>query len=160
MAITLSRYLKIQILGSGVATNGTLRDVMNDALHATAGFTLNILDGSRPTFPETVTTSNILLSISGCKFGNADYDTTIAAVVLKKTATAWSAIPTITGTAAWFRIYIPTYSDTDGRGQDSGFGFPRIDGTIDSIVGDLVMPDTTCTIGIAKTIDQFNISIT
>lgn len=157
MAITLSRYLKKLILGNATLADGSLKDVMNPSPNY---MTLKVFNGSRPTNPDDVTTATPLLTMTGLQFGDADYDATIGAVVLKKNSVAWSAIPPSTGTATWFRCYVPDSGDSTGMTQDASFIYPRIDGTVGSVTGDLVMSDTTCTATVSKTIDQFNISIT
>lgn len=151
MAITLSRYLKRQLLGDTSITDGSFLDRF-------ANFTILMLDGAQPTTPETSTTATTLLSISGCDFKNAAYISNIGNVILQKETAAWSNIAAASGTATWFRCYIPSSGDA-GKTADLSYSYARFDGSVSSTTGDIVLSDTYITLGESKTIDQFNLQI-
>lgn len=151
MAITLSRYLKRQLLGDASITDGSMLDCFTN-------FTLILLDGAQPATPETSTTANTLLSITGCDFKNAAYISTVGNVILQKETAAWSNLAAASGTATWFRCYLPASGDS-GKSADMAYLYSRFDGSVNNTTGDIVLSDTYIISGESKTIDQFNLQI-
>lgn len=135
---------------------GSLRDIFKKGV-------LRIYSGSQPSSADAAYGATLLCSISiasgafvagavanGLEFGAA------AAGVLAKGSEVWSGTCVATGTAGWFRLMANT---ADASGLDSGYLYPRIDGSIGTSGADLNMGSTSLTSGATLTIDTFSITL-
>ena len=138
-------------------TGGSLKDIFKDGV-------LKIYSGSQPSSPDNIYNGALLVSItlasgafaSGAVANGLEFGSPASAAIAKRSGDVWSGVVGSTGIAAWFRLYA---NGTDAGGNDSGFIYPRIDGTIGVSGAQLNMSSTSLVAGTTITIDSFEISI-
>jgi hypothetical protein len=138
-------------------TGGSLKDVFKDGI-------LKIYSGSQPTSPDDAYNGALLVSItissgafvSGVVTNGIEFGDPASAAIAKRSGDVWSGIVASTGIAAWFRFYA---NGVDAGGADTGFVYPRIDGTIGVSGAQLNMSSTSLVAGTTITIDSFELSI-
>lgn len=127
------------------------------------GGVLDIYSGSQPTSAEAAETGSKLLRVTvnsstsgtaGLTFGTAGTG------YLPKSSDVWSGTCSLAGVAGWFRLYGSAgTANTAGvtLGAD-GTAF-RMDGNVGVSGSDLVLSNTTLTLGATLTIDQFTLQV-
>ena len=112
-----------------------------------------IYSGGQPTAADNAETGNLLTTISttsgtgGIGFGTA------AAGALPKSAAVMSGLIGTAGVAGWFRLY-DSNKTTGSNGTAN-----RIDGNIGVSGSDLVLSNTSLTVGATLTIDTFTLTV-
>jgi len=82
------------------------------------------------------------------------FEDAASGILLKRTSQIWSGVAVAAGTAGWFRLKGPF---TDGDGASTSL--LRLDGSIASSGGNLIMSPTTMTLGATQTLASFNPTI-
>jgi hypothetical protein len=136
MAIRLSTGAR-----TGIASSSGLQELFE------GGF-IGIYTGGQPTAADDAETGSLLVTISstsgtaGITFGTA------AAGVLPKSAVVWSGLVGTAGVAGWFRLY------DSGHLTGTSSTAVRMDGNCGVSGSDLVLSNTTQTVGATLTIDS------
>jgi len=136
MAIRLSTGCR-----TGIVNSSGLKDLFE------GGF-IGIFTGGQPAAADDTETGSLLVTISaasgtaGIAFGTA------AAGALPKSAAVWSGLVGTAGVAGWFRLYDSAHlTGTSGTAV-------RMDGNVGVSGSDLVLSNTSQTVGATLTIDQ------
>lgn len=117
------------------------------------GGVLDIYSGGQPSSPDYTETGTKLLRVTvssgtaGITFGTAAVGT------LPKSADVWSGVIEVAGVAGYFRLY--------GTGGTSGSSASevRMDGNAGVSGADLVLSNSTLTLGATLTIDEFSLTV-
>jgi hypothetical protein len=134
-----------------IAVTGPLRTAVNNC-------DIAIFSGPVPTAAENaITGSNTLL----CTINNGGTAGTFSATpsngVLSKTSTeTWSGTIAASGTATFWRLYIP--ATENGQGQDSSFAYYRVQGACGTdVTAEMVLPTTALVSGNTQAINLFQL---
>lgn len=145
MALRLSTGMRTALAG----TDGALKTLL-------AGGCLDIYSGGQPASSDYLETGTKLVRItigsgavatSGLLFGTA------ATGILPKANDAWSGVVLASGVAGYFRLY--GTAGTSGSSSSE----KRIDGNIGVSGSDLVLSNTSLTLGATLTVDSFNLTV-
>ena len=141
-----------------VCTGGSLKDVFMDGV-------LRIYTGSAPASADTAVSGTLICEITvssgafvaGAFDNGLEFGAAASGVIAKAAAETWSGVGINGGgTAGYFRL-VGNAADTGVL--DSGYIYPRIQGTIGTSGADLNMTSTTITVGATYTIDTFQLTL-
>lgn len=136
---------------------GSLKDIFKDGV-------LKIYSGTRPSdADQSIGGATLLLTITaaavaftpGAVAGGLEFGAAAAGAIGKNSET-WQGVAVQTGTAGFFRFYA---NATDAGGADPTFLYPRIDGTIATLGGDLNLTSTSIRSGSTNTVDEFTLTL-
>lgn len=144
MALRISTGMR-----TGMATTQGLKEILD-------GGCLDIYSGGQPTtadYAETgiklvrITKSSGAVATAGLSYGTA------ASGIIPKSADAWSGVVLVSGVAGYFRNY-----GTAGTSGSSA-AEKRIDGNVGVSGSDMVLSNTSLTLGATLTIDTFSLEV-
>lgn len=114
------------------------------------GLTLTLADGTG-TYAINVGTIKVSPVATNC----LQFSAPTAGVISKPTAATWTGTNLATGTAGFFRLVIPSDPGT----ADSGYIYPRTQGTLATVGGDATIDPATVTLSATSTITSFTLTI-
>lgn len=122
---------------------------------------IGIFSGPVPSTADAATTGATLLctiSVGGAGTGGT-FAATATNGVLTKTATEnWQGTVAATGTASFWRLYIPGVASDNGQTADTTAANCRVQGTCGTdVTADMVLPSVSLTSGNTQAINQFQI---
>lgn len=158
MAATYSTGCLNALLGeNGVDTGANgLRGIFKDGV-------IDIYSGSKPVSANNAVSGTHLARVTidagafsdGVATNGLEFDAPSNGVLSKASAENWKYTGIADGTAGWFRLRANAADDTLASTT-----LPRIDGTIGSTSGDMILSNLNITTGAPGTIDVFNITFT
>ena len=156
MAATYSTGCLNSLLGeAGVDTGANgLRGIFKDGV-------IDIYTGTKPTAANNAVTGTHLARITldagaftdGVATNGLEFDAPSGGVLSKAAAENWKYTGIADGTAGWFRLRANALDD-----GTLSTTLPRIDGTVGSTSGDMILSNVNITTGAPGTIDVFNIT--
>lgn len=157
MTVRYSTGCLNKLLGeNGVDTGADgLRGIFKDCV-------IDIYSGGQPATANAAVTGTLLgrVTLDGGAFtegvatNGLEFDAPVSGVLSKAAAETWRFTGLANGVAGWFRLR--------GNAVDSGAlstTLPRIDGSIGSTSGDMLLSNVNITTGAPSTIDVFNITL-
>lgn len=146
MTVRYSTGLSNEILGK-------VREVYTDAA-------IDIYSGTQPINPDDLITSTLLAQVTsaggdfveGVATNGINFGPPVDGLLAKDPAQEWKYTGVANGTARWFRLRANA-ADDDGSSTTA----VRLDGTIGSVSGDMVLSNITIVVGAPGTIDKFQI---
>lgn len=131
-----------------IAGAGSLRD----AFHGTSR--ISIYGGAEPAGANLSATGATLLNVITAGGSPLEFDASVTGgVVSKDSGQTWSGANLATGLATWFRVEVTT----DDRSEDPAA--LRLQGSIGSVVGEMIMTNPNLVGGATKPIENFRMSI-
>lgn len=121
---------------------------------------IGIFSGPVPaTADAAIDASAVLLctiSVGGAGTGGT-FSATAANGVLSKTSTeTWQGTVAATGTASFWRMYVPSVGSDNGQTADTSAAHCRVQGTVGTdVTADMVLPSAALTSGNTQAINQF-----
>ncbi len=91
---------------------------------------------------------------AGAPANGINFDVPVDGVLSKAAAETWKFVGIAVGTAGWFRLLANGVDD-----ELVSAALPRIDGSIATVGGDLLMPVTAVTVNAPYTIDALTVTI-
>lgn len=154
MAIRLSTGCANALAGNSSTGDASLRDIFEAGVIA-------VYTGSQPASADAAESGTLLGYITvasgpftpGSSTNGLVWDSAVAGVCPKPSATEWSVTPIADGTAGWARLYDNT------RTTGASTSAKRIDMACGVGVGELRWTTTTFTTGVKFTIDSLNLGI-
>lgn len=157
MTVRYSTGCLNKLLGeNGVDTGANgLRGIFKDGV-------INIYTGTQPSLADNAATGTLLATVTvdagaftdGVATNGLEFDAPVGAVLSKAAAENWQYKGIAAGTAGWFRFR--------GNATDDGSlstTLPRIDGSIGTVSGDLLLSNTAIAVNSPGTIDIFSITL-
>lgn len=157
MTVKYSTGCLNKLLGeNGVDTGADgLRGIFKDCV-------IDIYTGGQPANADAAATGTLLGRVTvdagafteGVATNGLEFDAPVAGVLAKAAAETWRFTGLANGVAGWFRLR--------GNAVDNGAvstSLPRIDGSIGTTAGDLLLSNVNVVSGAPTTIDQFSIKL-
>ena len=114
---------------------------------------IDLYSGSQPAAADNAEAGSLLMTISSSSGTSGLVFGTAGAGALPKAASVWSGTVGTGGVAGWFRLYAsPHTTGTSGTAV-------RMDGNVGVSGSDMVLANTSLTLGATLTIDQFTLTI-
>jgi len=121
---------------------------------------IDIYSGTQPINPDDLITSTLLAQVTsaggafseGAAANGINFTDPVGGVLAKDPAQEWKYTGLANGTARWFRLRANAVDDD----SHSTIAI-RLDGTIGSVSGDMVLSNITIVVGAPGTIDKFTI---
>ena len=118
---------------------------------------LDIYTGGQPASPDYAETGSRLVRISGTSGTGGVTFGTAGAGALPKSNDIWSGVISVAGVAGYFRLY--GTAGTTGCSSGTSGTAQRIDGNVGVSGSDLVLANTSLTLGATITIDGFTLGV-
>ena len=136
---------------------GSFKDIFKDCV-------LKVYSGTQPSDADQAATGTLLATFTvdhgtftpGSPANGLRFAASSGGIISKDSGQVWQALGLETGTAGWFRIYA---NATDAGTLDSGYIYPRVDGSVGTSGAQLNMSSTTITEGATYTIDTFTVTL-
>ena len=158
MAVRYSTGLLNKLLGDSAVTAGSngLAGILKDGI-------IEIYSGSQPATADSAVTGTLLATVTqnagafsaGSPTNGLEFAAPVGNVLSKSSSETWQYTGVAAGTAGYFRF--------KGNAVDAGGSstlLPRIDGSIGTVSGDMILSTTSIVIGTPGTVDVFSITMT
>lgn len=158
MTVRYSTGLLNKLLGDSAVTAGSngLAGILKDGI-------IEIYSGSQPATADSAVTGTLLATVTqnagaftpGVATNGLEFNAPSGNTLTKASGETWQYTGVAAGTAGYFRF--------KGNAVDAGgssTSLPRIDGSIGTISGDMILSTTTIVIGTPGTVDVFTITMT
>ena len=143
MATKISTGLAEYLAGTGC---------LRDAFHGSSR--ISIYGGTAPAGADLAATGATLLCVIEAATDPLEFDSAVTnGVVSKDSGQTWSGTILATGLATWFRVE----DVSDDRSEDSSA--LRLQGSIGTVVGDMIMTNPNLVLSNIKTIENFRMSV-
>lgn len=145
------------VIALASAKGGSLRDILQNGI-------IEIRSGTQPANADAAATGTLLGTITvgsgaftpGTETNGLEFGTASSGEISKASGETWSFAAIATGTAGHFRF---KHNATDDDSADTGFIYPRIDGSISTSGGDFNMTTTSITDTYTYTVNSFKFTL-
>jgi len=135
---------------------GSLSDVMRNGV-------INVYSGSQPATADAAVVGTLLVKltvssgafVAGAEGSGLEFDAAALGVISKCSEEVWSGLGLAAGTASWFRFVA---NPADPGTADSGYAYPRIDGTVGVSGADCTISNTQIVVDAPYTMDTFTLT--
>jgi len=138
------------------AKGGSLKDIFQNGV-------LNIYSGAQPATPDAAVAGTLLVKltvssgafVAGAEASGLEFGDPALGVIAKCADEVWSGLGLVAGTASWFRLCA---NAADAGAADTGYVYPRIDGTVGVSGADATISNTQIVVDAPYTVDTFQLT--
>jgi len=138
------------------AKGGSLKDIFQNGV-------LNIYSGAQPATPDAAVAGTLLVKltvssgafVAGAEASGLEFGDPALGVIAKCADEVWSGLGLVAGTASWFRLCA---NAADAGAADTGYIYPRIDGTVGVSGADATISNTQIVVDAPYTVDTFQLT--
>jgi len=138
------------------AKGGSLKDIFQNGV-------LNVYSGAQPATPNAAVAGTLLVKltvssgafVAGAEASGLEFGDPALGVIAKCADEVWSGLGLVAGTASWFRLVA---NAEDLGAADTGYIYPRIDGTVGVSGADATISNTQIVVDAPYTVDTFQLT--